>query len=127
MASDAPWILVVDDEVGYRNLFEWHLKKLGFNVEVAENGAEAVAMTEKTNFSLVITDITMPELNGIQLLEKLKHSMPQTTVILATGFGTVETAVHAMKMGAYDFLLKPFNIEKFMATVQKALNAPRKS
>src|SRR5438477_11673624 len=88
-------VLVVDDEPGFRNLLQWELENRGMNVETAENGAEGVERASKTKFDVIITDITMPEMDGLKLLEQVKKIDPQTEVIVATGFSAVETAVHA--------------------------------
>jgi len=119
------WVLVVDDEPGFRNLLQWYLSEHGLNVQVAQDGAEAVKMAKEGKFSLVITDVTMPQLDGLKLLEALKQNIPETAVIVVTGFGTVETAVYAMKKGASDFILKPFDMEKFVKTVKEALSSPK--
>ena len=117
------WVLVVDDEPGFRNLLQWVLSERGLNVQVARDGAEAVKLAKEGNFSLVVTDVTMPRLDGLKLLEQLKKEMPGTAVIVVTGFGTVETAVYAMKKGASDFILKPFDMGMFAKAVEEALPA----
>ena len=114
-------ILVVDDEPGFREMLKWHLDTLGVEVETAKDGEEAMTRAVKGNHLLVITDVTMPRLNGIGLLEKLKEKNPETEVVILTGFGSVETAVHAMKKGAADFILKPFDLKHFMKTVREIL------
>ncbi|OGR88984.1 MAG: hypothetical protein A2992_07105 [Elusimicrobia bacterium RIFCSPLOWO2_01_FULL_59_12] len=114
-------VLVVDDEPGFRNLLKWELNNRGMSVETAENGAEGVQRAGETKFDVIITDITMPEMDGLKLLENIKKTNPQTEVIVATGFGAVETAVHAMKKGAFDFVLKPYDLEHLMARVRQAV------
>lgn len=114
-------VLVVDDEPGFRNLLEWELKNRGMNVELAENGAQGVQKAGETKFDVIITDITMPQMDGLKLLEEVKKNNPDTEVIVATGFGAVETAVHAMKKGAFDFVLKPYDLEHLMARVRSAV------
>lgn len=121
-AADKKWVLVVDDDPGFRDMLQWYLSEHGFNVQAAQNGTEALEMSKSRKFSLVITDVTMPKLNGLELLGKLKQELNDTAVILATGFGTVETAVYAMKKGASDFILKPFNLKVLGKAVQSALN-----
>ena len=115
------WVLVVDDEPGIREMVQWYFSQRNLNVAVAENGADAVKKIKERDFSLVITDITMPQMDGLKLLETLKEKTPQTTVIIATGFGTVETAVYAMKKGAYDFILKPFDMGQLAKVLEGAL------
>ena len=114
-------VLVVDDEDGFRSLLQWELNNRGMNVTTAANGAEGVRMAGKTKFDVIITDITMPEMDGLKLLEEIKKIDPQTEVIVATGFGAVETAVHAMKKGAFDFVLKPYDLEHLIARVRQAV------
>jgi DNA-binding NtrC family response regulator len=114
-------VLVVDDEPGFRNLLQWELKSRGMQVETAENGAIGVQLAGKTKYDVIITDITMPEKDGLKLLDEVKKINPETEVIIATGFGAVETAVHAMKRGAFDFVLKPYDLEHLMARVRQAV------
>jgi two-component system, NtrC family, response regulator GlrR len=115
-------VLVVDDEPGFRRMLEWELSSRGMKVETAENGAEGVRMAEKQTFDVIITDITMPEMDGLKLLQEIKRSAPGTEVIVATGFGAVETAVFAMQKGAFDFVLKPYDLEHLMRRVKDAVD-----
>jgi DNA-binding NtrC family response regulator len=115
------WVLVVDDEGGFRDMLQWYLKEHDLHVEVAKDGAEAVARAAEGKYSLVITDLTMPRLDGLKLLEEIKKMMPETAVIVITGFGTVETAVQAMRKGAFDFILKPFDLEFLIKRIKQAL------
>jgi two-component system response regulator AtoC len=115
-------VLVVDDEKGFRNLLKWELESLGIHVDTAENGAEGLRKASEMVFDVIITDITMPEMDGLKLLEEIKKIAPETEVIIATGFGAVETAVHAMKHGAYDFVLKPYDLEYLKQKVRQAVD-----
>jgi DNA-binding NtrC family response regulator len=115
-------VLVVDDEPGFRNLLQWELKSRGMDVEIAANGLEGVQRADEVTFDVIITDISMPEMDGLKLLEQVKKNHPQTEVIVATGFGAVETAVHAMKKGAFDFVLKPYDLEHLMLRVRQAVD-----
>jgi DNA-binding NtrC family response regulator len=115
-------VLVVDDEAGFRNLLKWELESLGVHVDTAENGAEGLRKASETAFDVIITDITMPEMDGLKLLEKIKKIAPKTEVIIATGFGAVETAVYAMKNGAYDFVLKPYDLEYLKRKVWQSVD-----
>ena len=81
-------------------------------------------MAEKQRFDIVVTDLTMPRADGLKLLKGLKKTKPEIHVIIATGFGTVEVAVHAMKSGALDFMLKPVNLEDLVARIKTALSTP---
>ena len=114
-------ILVVDDEPGFRDMIKWYLKEWGFEVEIAKDGREAITRVVGGRYDVVITDITMPEMDGLTLLDEVKMRMPQTAVIIITGFGTVETAVHAMKHGAFDFVLKPFDMNHLEQLINQIL------
>jgi DNA-binding NtrC family response regulator len=104
-------ILVVDDEPGFRRLLEWELRTRGMNVETAENGAEGVQLASTKHFDVVVTDLTMPKMDGLKFLDEVKRVTPQTEVIVVTGFGAVETAVYVMQRGAFDFVLKPYDLD----------------
>ena len=112
-------VLVVDDEAGFRNLLKWELGNTGMTVETAENGVQGLAMTKSKHFDVVVTDVTMPEMDGLKFLESIKKTSPETQVILVTGFGAVETAVYAMQKGARDFLLKPYDIQYLINCINK--------
>ena len=120
-------ILVVDDEPGFRDMLKWHLDGIeGVNVKTARDGEEAMTHAATGNVLLVVTDLTMPRLNGLELLEKLKEKNPGTEVLILTVFGSVETAVNAMKRGAADFILKPFDLKHFMKVIRKILSKYQK-
>lgn len=114
-------ILVVDDEQGLRDLLSYELGIMGFMVQTASDGVEAVEMVEKQKFDLVISDIKMPRMDGLAALEQIKKIDPNIEVIMATGFGTIDMAVRAMKKGAYDFIQKPYNLEEMGLLIEKAL------
>jgi len=117
-----PQVLVVDDEPGLRAMLEWELSDRGMDVQAAKDGQEAAEMVEKRPFDIVVTDLTMPRTDGLMLLEGLKKTNPEIHVIIATGFGTVEIAVHAMQKGAFDFMLKPVDLEDLVSRIRKALS-----
>jgi DNA-binding NtrC family response regulator len=114
-------ILLADDEQGFRSLFGWQLAAAGFHVITVPDGRQAMDVFAERPCDLVITDLTMPALQGMPLLRFVKDCAPQTPVIVITGFGTVETAVEAMKRGACDFLLKPFRLAHLLNAVVEAL------
>src|SRR3990172_8642819 len=114
-------ILVVDDEKGMRDFLSIMLKKEGYGVVTAENGAAALKAVQDEIFDLVITDVKMPELDGIAVLKAVKEVSPETIVIMVTAFATTETAVEAMKLGAYDYITKPFKVDEIKLIIQKAL------
>src|SRR5687767_8757841 len=101
-------IFIVDDEESIREFFEIMLKREGYEVVTASNGAEALEKLKKQAVDLIISDIQMPELSGLELLGKVKEIDPEMAVIMITAFGSTETAVEAMKLGAYDYIQKPF-------------------
>ena len=113
-------ILVVDDEVSIREMIKKGLSQMGeFNVETAQNGVEAIEKIEKEIFDLVLTDLKMPEMDGLELLKNIKGTRPEVMVILMTAYGSIETAVEAMKMGANDYITKPINFEDLLLHISK--------
>jgi DNA-binding NtrC family response regulator len=124
-APDArhPAVLVVDDEDGFRGLLEMELRRLGADVETAVDGLDSLRRISGRPFDVVVTDITMPGMDGLRLLRSIKDRWPDTQVILVTGFSGVETAVHAMNEGAFDFFLKPFDVDRLTACVQRAVES----
>lgn len=114
-------ILVVDDEESIREFLEIMLKKEGYEITLAEDGQKAKDLLSKKTFDMIISDLQMPHVTGIELLKHVKESYPETVFMLITAFGTTETAVEAMKMGAYDYLTKPFKIDEVRLNIQNAL------
>ena len=114
-------ILVVDDEPGMRTALFEALTRQGHAVDLAENGAEALEKFRAENFDLVITDVRMPKLDGMALLREIKRAAPETPVLVVSGYGTVESAVEAMRGGAFDYILKPFSLDLIEETVERAL------
>lgn len=113
-------ILIVDDEVSIREMIKKGLSQMGeFNVETAQNGAEAIEKIEKEIFDLVLTDLKMPEMDGLELLKNIKGTRPEVMVILMTAYGSIETAVEAMKIGANDYITKPINFEDLLLHISK--------
>ncbi|HZX48989.1 MAG TPA: sigma-54 dependent transcriptional regulator [Nitrospirota bacterium] len=114
-------ILVVDDERSMREFLIIMLQKDGHDVTSASNGKEAVDIIGQQTFDIVITDLKMPQLDGIEVLKIVKESAPETVVIMITAYASAETAVDAMKQGAYDYVTKPFKIEEVKLIVRNAL------
>lgn len=112
-------ILVVDDEEIIRDSISFILEKEGYIVRKAENGAVALKVMSENLFDLVITDIEMPELRGPELLEKISERFPQTFVIIITAYASIETAVAAIRKGAYDYLLKPIEFDDLLFRIKK--------
>jgi len=122
---DSPRILVVDDERVIREILSDFLSLEGYVVRTVEDGAEALRELQRRSYNLVISDLKMPNMGGLELIEKITAmSLPVLTVIM-TGFGTVETAIEAMKKGAYDYILKPFKVEEVVHIVQRGLDRQR--
>ena len=115
-------ILVVDDDLSMREFLELMLRREKYDVNVADGGRPALEMAKKKKYDLVITDIRMKPVDGIEVLKGVKAGSPDTVVILISAFATVETAVTAMKEGAYDFIPKPFQIEELKAVIKGALD-----
>lgn len=118
----APRILIADDEHLIRESLSFVLKKEGYQVEEASNGREALARNEEKPFDLVITDIEMPEMRGIELLERITQRTPQTFVMIVTAFASIETAIQALRKGAYDYILKPIEFDDLLHRVQKLMD-----
>jgi len=122
--TDAPeqaTILVVDDEAVVREVLVGFLTSLGYTVHEAENGEHGVRMATERRYDIVFTDIKMPGISGVQVLERVKAVEPTTQVIVLTGYGSVESAVECMKLGAFDYVGKPFHLEAIEVLVKRAL------
>ncbi len=116
-------ILVVDDEPQMLIAIQETLRRKSYQVTTAASGVEALCRMKERFFRLLITDMRMPEVSGLDLLKKVRATSPQTPVILLTAYGTIENAVEAMKHGAFDYLLKPFSSESLEQVVRRALVA----
>ncbi len=114
-------ILVVDDERSIRDSLEMVLKEEGYNVKTATDGKQALKLLEENNFDIMITDLKMPELDGIQLTKHCLQTYPQTSVIIITAYGSLETAIEALRVGAYDYILKPFDFDDVLIKVQNLI------
>lgn len=121
MAAPRAKILAIDDEVGIRELLRSELTRQGYAVDTASNGEEAIEKVKIEKFDIIISDIKMPKMDGIETLAAIKKISPETEVIMITGYATVENAVRAMKEGAYDFIQKPFNLDELSILIEKAL------
>lgn len=114
-------ILVVDDELSMREFLSILLEREGYQVEVAGCAEDALRLMETSLFDLVLSDVSMPGLGGIELLSRIKKISPETGVLMITAFSAAEQAVEAMKLGAYDYISKPFKIEEIKQLVKNAL------
>ena len=120
--TEAPAILIIDDDASLRRVLEYNLREDGFRVLTAESGAQALERFRSERVDLAVTDVRMPEMSGLELLTQLKVMQPDLPVIVLTAHGTIDSAVEAMKLGAADYLTKPFNREQLKTAVRKALN-----
>ena len=123
--SKKPHILLIDDDQSLRRVIEYSLVENGFSVRPAASGEEGLAFLQKEPFDVVITDITMPGMNGMEVLEKVRKADPVLPVIIITAYGTIESAVSAMKQGAFDYITKPFNRDELRLTLDRALKMRR--
>jgi len=114
-------ILVVDDDKVLADLLVEYLSKLGFQASPAYGGREALTKFEQGDFQLVITDLKMPEMDGMELLDAVSKLDSRAIVMVITGYGSIESAVTAIKKGAYDFIPKPFGMEELEIIVKRAL------
>jgi len=116
-------ILIVDDEKAIRGILSKTLTQLGgFHVDLAENGEEALQKLEKESFDLVLTDLKMPKMDGLQLIEEIARSRPEILTVLMTGNGSIDSALDAMKKGASDYLTKPLNLDEMLIRLRKVLD-----
>ncbi len=118
-------VLVADDERSMRELLAIMLKQAGHDVTLAEGGAQAIEALKREPFDLVITDLRMREVDGMAVLRAAKETSPQTVVLVITAFASTETAVEAMKLGAYDYITKPFKMDEIKLTIANALERKR--
>jgi DNA-binding NtrC family response regulator len=117
-------ILVIDDDLDTCNFLREIFEEQGWRVRTAQTAEAALATVQNQSFDLIVSDINLNDsLNGIALLKHFRQLSPASQVILISGFGTLETAIEAVKEGAFDFISKPFNVQKVLAMVQSALTA----
>ncbi|MBW2427777.1 MAG: sigma-54-dependent Fis family transcriptional regulator [Deltaproteobacteria bacterium] len=122
MTENTPHILVADDELSMRELLEYMLVREGYQVTCAENGRNAIGLLEKQNFDLLLCDIKLGDISGLDVLRASKNANQDTVVILISAYATTETAVEAMNEGAYDYVPKPFDKDELLKTIAKALD-----
>lgn len=114
-------ILVVDDEEIVRTSCSRTLVPEGYDVRLAKNGVEGLRLAAEERFDLVLTDLKMPDMDGIDVLRNIKEKWPETHVIIVTGYQTVDTAVKAIKLGANNYIEKPFTPDALLSAVTEAL------
>ncbi len=114
-------ILIVDDEKSLREFLTIMLEEKGYEVHSASDGEAAIKLIKERSFDLALTDIRMRRSNGLDVLDAVKEFQPNTPVVMMTAYATAETAVEAMKKGAYDYLSKPFKVEELQLLIKNAL------
>src|SRR4030067_1030875 len=123
MKANAPNVLIVDDEIGPRESLRMILKP-NYNIYTADNGHKALEMIQQTKMDVVTLDLKMPEISGIDTLKEIRHLDPEVMVIVITGFGTLKSAIEALRYGVFDYIPKPFNEPEIIAIIGKSV--PRK-
>lgn len=118
-------ILVVDDEPSMLEFLKIMLKKEGYGVDCTTSGKEAIEFCEELSYDMVITDIKMPQVTGLDVLHRIKEIAPETVIILITAYATMETAIEAMKEGAYDYITKPFKVDEIKSIIKNALESKK--
>jgi len=113
-------ILVIDDEKSIRNTLKDILGFEGYQVEIAENGIVGIEMVKSTDYDIILCDIKMPDMDGIEVLEQIMHLKPESTMVMISGHGTIDTAVEAIKKGAFDFIEKPLDLNRLLITLRNA-------
>ncbi len=120
-------ILVIDDEDIVRTSCSRALTPSGYEVKLAKNGQEGLSIMSENKIDLVLTDLKMPDMDGIEVLKKIKQDWPGVEVIIITGYQTVDTAVRSIKLGAFDYIEKPFTPDALINAVSKALDHKNRS
>jgi two-component system, NtrC family, response regulator AtoC len=118
--SDKSRLLIIDDEANMRHMLSTVLKKTGYSVETAADGAEGLEMIQQSQFDFILCDIKMPKMDGMKFLELSRDRIGAATVIMMSAYGNIDTAIEAMKSGAYDYISKPFKTDEVYLTLKKA-------
>ncbi|MBI4929423.1 MAG: sigma-54-dependent Fis family transcriptional regulator [Bacteroidetes bacterium] len=117
-----PKILIIDDEKSIRKTLREILEYENFKVDEAADGAEGSSMAEKEDYDIVLCDIKMPKVDGMEALDRIQKSNPDTPIVMISGHGTIETAVEAVKKGAFDFIAKPLDLNRLLVTIRNAMD-----
>ncbi|MFQ5870463.1 MAG: sigma-54-dependent transcriptional regulator, partial [Candidatus Zixiibacteriota bacterium] len=120
-----PSILVIEDKDGMRDMLAQTLEAEGYQVDVAPDGMVGASKAKEKRYDLVLTDLKLPKLSGLEVLTEIKDNDPEAVVVVMTAYGTVENAVEAMKIGAFDFLTKPFDTDHLTVLIKRALENRR--
>ncbi len=113
-------ILVVDDNKELREILEEYLKEEGHDVNGSANGRDALESHRKDPFDLIVTDLNMPEISGMELIRTIRKENPDTEFVIITGYASMDSAVEAVRMGAFDYIVKPFRMEELQVVVKNA-------
>lgn len=114
-------LLIVDDDLSLREFLTIFLRKEGHDIEIAANGHRALELLQASRFDLVLTDLRMPRMGGLELLDAVRQKGIDTQLIVMTAFSSTDTALDAMRKGAYDYIVKPFKLEEVRLVIQKCL------
>src|SRR5271169_1374009 len=120
-----PHILVIDDDPSVRNILEDFLQLKGFEVSVTGDGESGASLIQERHFDLFLVDLVLPGMGGIEVLKEVYSRNINIPAIIITGFGAIETAVEAIRLGAFDYITKPFILEELLLVVQRALDFSR--
>jgi DNA-binding response OmpR family regulator len=124
-SEEDAYILVVDDEGAIRYSISKTLQRIGYQVHTAASGEEALEMLQHQDYDVVLTDIRMPGLSGVELLSRIKEQVPDAVVILLTGYGSMETAIESLRLGAHDYLVKPSSSQDIRQSVAQGVERAR--
>lgn len=120
-----PSVLIIDDDETVRDVLRSFLSGKGFEISLAEDGQTGLELIKNNKYDIILTDLMMPTLTGIDLLKEVSAANITTPILVITAFGTVQTAVEAMKLGAFEYVTKPFNLDEIMLVIEKALNVSK--
>ncbi|MCP4414579.1 MAG: response regulator, partial [Gammaproteobacteria bacterium] len=112
-------ILVVDDDDLSRGYLSEALKRNGYSIDNASDGQEAVGLTDKQHYDMIFLDMRMPRMGGMKVLERVKKTSKETTIVIMTAYGSIESAVEAMQKGAYDYIIKPFSVDNIKLLLKR--------
>src|SRR5215470_14211841 len=120
-------VLVIDDDPEMLDLARFHLEKSGYDVASADTGAQGLRLVAEHHYDVALTDLKLPDIDGIEFVAKLKEASPGTEVIMITGYGSVSVAIDATKAGAFYFIEKPVEFEELMVLIEKAIERGRQA
>jgi len=116
-----PKVLLVEDEPDFRNLVAHELGEEGYGVSVATDGLAAISCLAENEYDVVVTDVRMPGASGVEVLRAARTRMPDTEIVMTTGYASLDLAIECLRAGAFDFVQKPFNVVDLVSTVGRAL------